>query len=78
MKTGGDSHTRSNLQGGLEARRKQTPEDGCGGRGTCSLNFSIRHRCGQETVRLAGRKDLGSVRVGMLTGRRVQQAEAEG
>lgn len=56
MKTGGDSHTRSDLQGGLEARRKQTPEDGCGGRGTCSLNFSVRHRCGQETARLAGGK----------------------
>lgn len=32
--------------------------------GTCSLNFSIRHRCGQETARLAGRKNLGSVRAG--------------
>lgn len=33
MKAGGDSHTRSDMQGGLEARRKPTPEDGCGGRG---------------------------------------------
>lgn len=66
MKTGGDSYTRSNLQGGLEARRKQTLEDRCGGRVTCFLNFSIRHRC--ETARLTGRKDLGSVRAGLFTG----------
>lgn len=33
MKTGGDSHTRSDMQGGLEARRKLTLEDGCGGGG---------------------------------------------